>query len=116
MAKKYRVAVIGATGRGDYGHGIDTVWLQLENVEIVAVADPDEAGLAKAAKRLNTRNVYSDYRKMLLAQRPQIVSICPRWLDQHPQMVLACAEAGANMFLEKPICPTLQEAGTMVAA
>ena len=26
MAKKYRVAVIGRTGKGNYGHGLDTVW------------------------------------------------------------------------------------------
>jgi len=66
MVKKYRVAVIGATGRGDYGHGIDTVWLQLDNVDIVAVADQDEAGRAKrllakrfagaALKESKTRN------------------------------------------------------------
>jgi predicted dehydrogenase len=62
MDKKHRVAVIGATGRGDYGHGIDTVWLQLDNVEIVAVADEDEAGRAKAAKRLNAKNTYADKR------------------------------------------------------
>ena len=28
--KKYRVAVIGDTGHGDYGHGIDTVWTAFE--------------------------------------------------------------------------------------
>jgi predicted dehydrogenase len=116
MTKKYRIAVIGATGRGDYGHGIDTVWLQLDNVEIVAVADQDETGRAKAAARLKARNAYADYRRMLLQERPQIVSICPRWLDAHRDMVLACAEVGASMFLEKPMCPTLQEADDMVAA
>ena len=29
MPAKYRVGVIGHTGRGDYGHGIDTVWLHV---------------------------------------------------------------------------------------
>ena len=35
----YRVAVIGHTGRGNYGHGLDVVWREIANVQIVAVAD-----------------------------------------------------------------------------
>ena len=29
MANEYRVGVIGSTGRGNYGHGLDTVWREL---------------------------------------------------------------------------------------
>ena len=36
---KYRVAVIGRTGKGAYGHGLDTVWLKCDKAEFVAVAD-----------------------------------------------------------------------------
>src|SRR5262249_59181900 len=116
MAKKYRVAVIGRTGKGDYGHGIDTVWLGLDNVELVAVADEDEAGRAKAAQRLKVAKAYADYRQMLRKERPHMVSICPRWLDAHRELVIACAEHGASIFLEKPLCRTLDEADDMVAA
>jgi hypothetical protein len=31
MARNYNVAVIGHTGRGDYGHGLDVVWQALDN-------------------------------------------------------------------------------------
>src|SRR6266545_1497295 len=41
-AKKYRVAVIGHTGRGNYGHGVDSVWNAFSQMEVVSVADPDE--------------------------------------------------------------------------
>ena len=40
--KLYRVAVIGRTGKGNYGHGLDTVWLNQERAEIVAVADEED--------------------------------------------------------------------------
>src|SRR5215831_270804 len=99
----YRVAVIGHTGRGNYGHGLDVVWLQIPNAQIVAVADADETGRAAAQKRLAAKNAYADYRQMLQKERPHIVSVAPRWLDQHRDMVLACAESGASIFLEKPI-------------
>jgi predicted dehydrogenase len=116
MPKTYRVAVIGRTGKGNYGHGIDIVWNALDNVEIVAVADEDEKGRAAAAQRLKAKNAYTDYRQMLVKEKPQIVSVADRWLDAHRDMVVACAEAGASMFLEKPMCRTLAEADEMVMA
>lgn len=116
MPRNYRVAVIGRTGRGNYGHGLDTVWQQFPNVQIVAVADENEQGRSAAQKRLGAKNAYADYRDMLKKERPQIVSVADRHLDQHRDMVIACAEAGASMFLEKPMCRTLAEADEMVAA
>ena len=113
---KYRVAAIGRTGKGNYGHGLDTVWLKCDKAEIVAVADENEAGRTAAAKRLGAKNSYADYRKMLAAEKPQIVSVADRWPDCHRDMVIACAEFGANIFLEKPAARTLQEADEMIAA
>jgi predicted dehydrogenase len=112
----YRVAVIGRTGRGNYGHGLDVVWREIPNAQIVAVADENEAGRVAAQKRLGAKNAYADYRQMLQKERPQVVSVADRHLDSHRDMVIACAEAGASIFLEKPICRTLQEADEMVAA
>ena len=39
---EFRVAILGSTGRGDYGHGLDSIWQKFSNCEVVAVADPDE--------------------------------------------------------------------------
>src|SRR5437870_10755907 len=116
MPRNYRVAVIGHTGRGNYGHGLDTVWQALDNVQIVAVADADAKGRAAAQQRLKAKSAYADYRQMLQKERPQIVSVATRFLDEHRDMVVACAEAGASIFLEKPMCRTLAEADEMVAA
>lgn len=117
MAEKYRVCVIGSTGRGNYGHGLDQVWLNLPNTGIVAVADDNEQGLAAAVKRLGNPNGYDDYRKMLESEKPDIVSVCPRWLDQHRDMTVAAAESGTKgIYQEKPLCRTLREADEMVSA
>jgi predicted dehydrogenase len=116
MARSYRVAVIGRTGRGNYGHGLDVVWKSVDNVEVVAVADADERGRTAAAKRLGAKNAYADYRVMLEKEKPQIVSVADRHLDQHRDMVVACARAGASVFLEKPMARTLAEADEMVKA
>jgi predicted dehydrogenase len=116
MAKKYRVAVIGRTGKGNYGHGLDVVWKAFDDVEVVAVADEDEKGRAAAAARVGAKNAYADYREMLEKERPQIVSVADRFLDLHRDMVVACARAGASVFLEKPMARTLEEADEMVRA
>lgn len=115
--KRLRVAVVGHTGRGSYGHGLDTMWLGLPETELVAVADADEKGREEALKRLRVSQGYSDYREMLGDVRPEIVSIGPRHIDQHRDMVLAAAEAGAKgIYIEKPFCRTPAEADEMLAA
>ena len=116
-AAKYRVGVIGHTGRGNYGHGLDVVWREFPETEVVAVADADEKGLAAAVKRLGGVRGFADYRRMLDEARPDVVAVSPRWLDQHCDMVVAAAERGAKgIYLEKPLCRTLEEADRMEAA
>ncbi len=114
--RKYRAAVIGHTGRGHYGHGLDVVWQAFEEIETVAVADADEAGLQKAVARSGAKRGYRDYREMLRREKPDLVSIGPRWLDQRVAMVTAAAAAGAHIYMEKPFARDLVEADRMVAA
>jgi len=115
MPRTWRVAVIGRTGKGNYGHGLDTVWSAFENHEMVAVADENPTGLAAGVKRCKAKKGYADWREMLEKEKPNIVSVCPRFLDCHAEMVIACAEAGASMYMEKPLCRTLEEADRMIA-
>ncbi len=112
---KYRAAVIGHTGRGDYGHGHDTVFNHRADVTVVAVADPQEEGRRKAAERSGARRQYSDYREMLDRERPELVSIAPRWTDQHYAIAMAALESGAHVYMEKPFTQTLAQADALLA-
>ena len=58
--KTYRVGVIGHTGRGNFGHGLDKVWLKIPATEIVAVADADQNGLSRAQKALKVESRVPD--------------------------------------------------------
>ncbi len=114
---RLRVAVIGHTGRGNYGHGLDTVWIDVPETELVAVADADAAGLAGAMKKLKLARGFADYRAMLAEMKPDIVSVAPRHIDQHRDMILAAVEAGARgIYMEKPFVRSLVEADEVVAA
>jgi predicted dehydrogenase len=113
-AKKYRAAVIGHTGHGNYGHGIDVVWTYFPDIEITAVADADEKGRAAAIKRIRAKHAYADYRHMLRVEKPDLVGVAPRWLDERKDMVTAAAEAGAHIYTEKPFASDLTEADHIV--
>lgn len=114
MPRTWRVAVIGR--KGQHGHGLDTVWTALDNVEVVAVADEDEAARAKTAKQLKAKAAFADYREMLDKAKPQIVSVADRFVDTHRDMAVACARAGASIYIEKPLARTLAEADDIVTA
>ena len=115
--RKLRVAVIGHTGRGDYGHGINMMWLSVPETEVVAVADADSTGLAAALKKLHVSQGFADYRQMLAQTKPDIVAIGMRHIDQHRDAALAVAEAGVRgIYMEKPLCRTPAEADEIVSA
>lgn len=112
-----RVAVIGHTGRGNYGHGLDRVWKLLPEPKIVAIADENAAGLAKELKQLDVDRGYTDYREMLEKVKPEFVSVAPRHADQHHEMALAAIESGVKgLYVEKPFCRTPSEADSLIAA
>ena len=114
--RRFRAAVIGHTGGGDYGHGYDRIFNGLNQVEVVAVADPDAAGARKAAERCGAKRTYADYQQLLAEQKPDLVSIAMRYPRVHKTVALACLEAGAHLFVEKPLTETLAEADAIVAA
>ncbi len=117
VAQPYRAAVIGRTGRGDYGHGLDLALLDQPKLQVVAVADDNPEGRARGAKRLHVDKTYGDYREMLQRERPQLVVVGPRWLDPHKDMILACAENGVRgVFCEKPMAPDLASCDAIVDA
>jgi len=116
MSKTYRVGIIGSTNRGNYGHGLDNVWRDIEQGEVVAVADDHAEGLAAAVERTGAGTGYADYHEMLKREQLDIVTIAPRWINQHRDMVLAAAEQGCHIYLEKPFCRSLEEADEIVNA
>lgn len=115
--KRWKVGIIGHTGRGNYGHGLDTMWLKMPETEIIAIADADAAGLEAEKKKLKIERGFAAYREMLTTMKPDIVAIGPRHVDQHRDMVLAAVEAGARgIYMEKPFCRSPAEADELIAA
>lgn len=103
-------AIIGHTGAGNFGHRMDLVFNGLPNVKVVAVADPSDAGRAKAEANSKAVRGYANYREMLAKEKPDLVAVAPRWSGEHHAMTMAALEIGAHVYLEKPFTMTLAEA------
>ena len=110
-----RVGIIGHTGRGDYGHGLDVAFNGLPGVQVVAVADPDEQGRAAALKATNAGAAYADWRELLRMERPDIVCLASRWSEHRHEIGRAALVAGAHIFSEKPFTRTLAEGDDLIA-
>ncbi|HOC67798.1 MAG TPA: Gfo/Idh/MocA family oxidoreductase [Candidatus Hydrogenedentes bacterium] len=115
-SRRYRACIIGDSKQGGYGHSLHLVWALRDDVEIVGLSDPDEAGRARHAWESGAQRTYADYRDMLDKERPDLVAIGPRWTVNHRDYLMACAEAGAHGMLEKPLTPDLAAADEVHAA
>lgn len=58
---------------------------------------------------------YADYYEALEAVKPDVVSI-NTWPDTHADFAVAAFEAGAHVFIEKPLAETVADAERVVAA
>lgn len=115
-AKKWRAAVIGDTKEGGYGHSLHRIWAFRGDIEVVGLADPDEAGRNKMGAEAHAAHLYTDYREMLAKERPELLAIGPRFTTRHLEYLLAAAESGAHGMIEKPIATSLDEADRMITA
>jgi predicted dehydrogenase len=117
MNRRWRVAVIDherKKARG--GHGIHEAFLGLPGVEICAVADPDEESRVSLLQDTGAAAMYADWRKLLDAERPDVVCLCSRLPTQHPDVVIGAAQAGCHIYCEKPFATSLDHADRMIAA
>lgn len=111
---KLRCALIGCGGMsGAHANGYNTH----PRCEIVAVADiAEDKAKARAETQAPQATIYTDYVKMLKAEKPDVVSIC-LWPHLHAPAVLAAVRAGVKaIHCEKPMAPTWGDSQKMAAA
>ena len=112
---RLKAAVIGHTGHGDYGHALEGIFQGRAGVEVVALADPEPEGRAKAAAKIGAPRAYADFRELLDKEKPNLVSIAMRHADQHHAIALAALRAGAHVYCEKPFVTTPAEGDELLA-
>lgn len=115
VQRSYRVGIIGNTGKGDYGHGLDKVWSKIQNCSVVGIADSQSSGLKPRLELYKSSKGYLSYAEMLKKEKVDIVCIAPRNISHHHEMAVAAIESGAKgIYMEKPFCRNLKEANNIV--
>ncbi|HLW68526.1 MAG TPA: Gfo/Idh/MocA family oxidoreductase, partial [Gemmataceae bacterium] len=119
VAKGKRVGLIGC---GWYGKCDLFRLLQVAPVEIVSLCDVDKLMLAQAADMVAARQAskkkprtFADYREMLKEKDLDMVLIATpdHW---HALPMIAAVEAGADVYVQKPISVDVVEGQAMLAA
>src|SRR5580704_1894740 len=116
---RLRIAVAGLNGRGNaHIKG----WLEQENVEIVAIIDPDRKVLArhltsveKLSKGKSKPKGYADVRKVLEDRTLDAISVATpnHW---HSLITIWAAQAGKHVYVEKPMSHDVVEGRVAVEA
>lgn len=110
--ERVRAGVIGAGGRGRFMTGeFKEIGAQMD-----AVCDVYEPNLKAGLAAANTgARSYTDYRRLLEDKEIDAVLVATpdHW---HAQMVIDAVEAGKDVYVEKPMCHTIEEGFRMVEA
>ena len=115
--KQYKTALIGS---GWWGMNILNCAIEAGESQVVGLCDVDQSHLDKAADSVEKKTgvapkKYKDYRELLDKEKPEIVIVGTpdHW---HPLCTIAALQAGAHVYVEKPICHTINEGKAMVKA
>lgn len=117
--KPWRVALIGT---GWYGKSDLMRFHQVADIEVVGLCDVDQRQLSEAASLVMQRMslphpppCYADYEALLRDTQPEIVLIGSpdHW---HALQAIAAIEAGAHVYLQKPISLDVLEGEAILAA
>lgn len=96
-----RVGIIGVGQIGKYH--VDTYSKMSRNdVELVAVADLNEAEARRVAAQYNIPNVYTNFRELLARDDIDSVDVALH-NNLHMPVTVAALEAGKNVYCEKPM-------------
>ncbi|MHC4110866.1 MAG: Gfo/Idh/MocA family protein [Planctomycetota bacterium] len=113
---------VGLIGTGWYGKSDLFRLIQVAPVEVISLCDVDRNMLSEAATLVSQRQksgktprTYTDYRKMLKEKDLDIVLIGTpdHW---HTLQMIAAVEAGADVYVQKPISVDVAEGKAMLAA
>ena len=114
---KIHVALIGC---GGMGRNDLSDFLKLDQVECLALADVDDAQVAKGVKRVEESrshrpDTYRDFRRVLDRDDIDVVIVgTPDHWHAIPT-IMAC-QAGKDGYVEKPLATSIEEGRAMVAA
>ena len=109
---RVKIGVIGCGAIAQVHHMPNLMELQ-DEFEVTAVCDVSADTARYVANRFHVPRKFTDYRD-LLASDVEAVLLCQT--DPKKSVAVAAFDAGKHVFVEKPVCFSLQECDEMIAA
>jgi predicted dehydrogenase len=103
---------VGIIGVGQIGKRHVQRYSDMESVEIVAIADIDEAEANRVADTYGIPDVYTNFRELLRRDDVLAVDVCLH-NNYHMPVTVAALEAGKHVYCEKPMAGAYVDAETM---
>ena len=98
---------IGLIGCGAISNGHVSAFARIDDAQIVAACDINEENLARVCEKTGAKG-YSDYKELVKSEALDLAVITlPHGL--HRECACFCAEAGVDVFLEKPMALNSEE-------
>ncbi|HUZ46336.1 MAG TPA: Gfo/Idh/MocA family oxidoreductase [Terriglobia bacterium] len=108
--------IVGVVGTGRMGRGDLSDFAKQPEVEIAAVCDVYQPNLDLGLKAADGKaQTYTDFRQVLDRKDIDVVIVGTpdHW---HPLVMVEACKAGKDVYVEKPICHTIDEGKVMVEA
>jgi len=109
----YTAAIIGVSGYGATHFEDLTERYPKDSIKIIGatiINQPDEIEKCNYL-RSQSCEIFTDYREMFKKLNGKLDLCCiPTGINSHKDITVAALEAGANVFVEKPLCATIQDA------
>ncbi len=101
---------VGVIGVGYLGQHHARIYSELEDIELVALADTDEKRAITFAEKYGCK-AFSDYREIL--PKVDALSIVTPTTSHH-SIAIECLRAGKDILIEKPITENIKEADELI--
>jgi myo-inositol 2-dehydrogenase/D-chiro-inositol 1-dehydrogenase len=113
LSKLLRVGLIGA-GRIGQVHA-STIAYRVASAQLVAVTDPMPGAAQALAAKFGVPATRADHRAMIADPDIDAVLICTP-TDTHAEIIIAAAQAGKQIFCEKPLALNLRDTDAAIQA
>jgi predicted dehydrogenase len=106
---------VGVIGVGSWGVSHLEAYRGLPHAEVVAVADPAAGRAKEISKSFNIPHAFENYEQLCALKEIDAVSIVTPE-SEHLKPVMAAAQAGKHILVEKPMAHSVADVEKMIAA
>lgn len=98
---------LGVIGIGSMGKNHVRVCSEIDNIELVGIADIDKTAVQKVAERFDI-SAFFDYKELIQKLDAVVVSTPTKF---HYSIVLDALNEGKHILVEKPMCDDVKSRG-----